>query len=72
MTLVTCTITTNSYIYIYIFQNLKNQIMTTNLWVEQVSVANNYISLEYLNKNEILSLHGEVSICIYSLILVLV
>ena len=31
--------------------------MTTNLWVEQVSVANNYISLEYLNKNEILSCH---------------
>lgn len=37
----------------FYLQNLKNQIMTTNLWVEQVSKFNtlNYRYVNYVNEN---------------------
>ena len=47
-------INTHVFLFFY-FQNLKNQIMTTNLWVEQVSHINFFIHIKSMETNVFLT-----------------
>lgn len=43
--------------YVFLFQNLKNQIMTTNLWVEQVSALRDDFAFDVETTNVSRNLH---------------